>query len=194
MASRGIDYGLGRTNIDKATGIRYGVISVHAITQAWYDSAEADYGSPTCPKCQREADEPSAFGDTFKDGRPDDYTDEPYESDDYVCVECRHFFGSESAFGDEPLGWYLKDAEYEAVDCLDSDVMVIRSPFYTFGPYCSPCVPGGITLYDDERALEYDAETGNKAYCFGHDWFDEGKAPYRVYRVEDDSEVLPEAR
>ena len=27
----GIDYGLGRSNIDKATGIRYGVISQHSV-------------------------------------------------------------------------------------------------------------------------------------------------------------------
>jgi hypothetical protein len=45
----GIDYGLGRANVDHETGIRYGVISQHTVGQAWYDSAEAEYGEPHCP-------------------------------------------------------------------------------------------------------------------------------------------------
>mgnify|MGYP001585451342 CR=1 FL=1 len=49
--SAGIDYGLGCTNIDVETGIRYGCISIHSVTQAWDYSAESDYGEPTCPKC-----------------------------------------------------------------------------------------------------------------------------------------------
>jgi len=26
--------------------------------------------------------------------------------------------------------------------------------------------------------------TPNACYCFGHDWFEDGKAPYPVYSVE----------
>lgn len=29
-----------------------------------------------------------------------------------------------------------------------------------------------------------------KAYCLGHEWFESGKAPYRVFRVSDNSEVF----
>lgn len=47
----GIDYGLGTTNIDLETGIRYGVISQNEVLQAWADDAEADYGDPTCGHC-----------------------------------------------------------------------------------------------------------------------------------------------
>jgi hypothetical protein len=50
----GIDYGNGKTNIDTATGIRFGVISMHDICQAWSDSAEGDYGKPTCGECGNE--------------------------------------------------------------------------------------------------------------------------------------------
>jgi hypothetical protein len=35
-------------------------------------------------------------------------------------------------------------------------------------------------------------ENGAKAYCFGHDWFENGVAPYPVYRVVDDAAVEPE--
>lgn len=38
--SKGIDYGMGQSNVDKSTGIRYGVISVNECVQSWYDSAE----------------------------------------------------------------------------------------------------------------------------------------------------------
>ena len=40
----GIDYGHGLTNTDHETGIRYGVISIHSVLQAWADSSEPDYG------------------------------------------------------------------------------------------------------------------------------------------------------
>jgi hypothetical protein len=178
--SVGIDYGLGQTNIDTRTRIRYGVISQHSVGQAWYDSAEADYGPATCPQCGNEAT------DDLTDAY-DDETGEAYENDgrDYACHTCKRTFWSDEAFGDEPTGWSLDDGEYKAIDCLDSEIMIISSPYYTFAPFCSPCVPGAGNL-DSAR------EDGVKSYCFGHEWFDDGKAPYRVFRVEDDTEVLPE--
>jgi hypothetical protein len=62
--------------------------------------------------------------------------------------------------------------------------MVLRSPYYTRGNFCSPCVPGGVSL-------ESDNPDGAKAYCLGHDWFENGVAPYTGYMVADDS-VVPE--
>lgn len=181
MAYAGIDYGLGVTNIDKATGIRYGVIAQNAVEQAWYDSAEADYGKPTCGECGNEAIEASAV--------PEDEQDSDwYEGKDYACLTCKRSFWSDDAYSEEPLGWSYDSDGYMLVDCLDSDIMVIKSPYYTFGPFCSPCVPGGISLPDDTDDPATD-DTGNKAYCLGHDWFEGDKAPYRVFRVSDDSEV-----
>ena len=48
--SAGIDYGMGTVNVDRTNGIRYGVISQHSVVQAWADSAESEYGEPTCPE------------------------------------------------------------------------------------------------------------------------------------------------
>ncbi len=78
-----INFGWETANIDHKTGIRYGVISMHDVTQAWAETAEPDYG-----ECSDEA--------------------------------------IEHGFMDEPLGWYVDDDEYKAIDCLDSDIMVIR--------------------------------------------------------------------
>ena len=185
--SKGIDYGGGITNIDKKTGIRFGVIHQNEVLQAWADSSEAEYGPPTCPKCGNEADKLDAFGDSFKDGIPDDYTTEKYECDEFVCVDCKHVFGSESAYGDEPLGFYLKDNEYEAQQDSCGDIFITKSPYYTRAEFCSPCAPGACYIINSR-------EDGDKAYCFGHDFFDFGKAPYPVYAVKDDSVVLPEKK
>jgi hypothetical protein len=56
----GIDYGLGTTNVDTATGIRYGVIHQGEILQAWADSSEPYYA----PGADEDA-EPVAF--TYED-------------------------------------------------------------------------------------------------------------------------------
>lgn len=126
-----IDYGMGTTNIDVKTGIRYGVISQHDVTQAWADSCKPVY--------------------------PDDLSDDDME---YA----------------EPIGWEYNGDGYELTDCLDSDIFVLNSPFYTYARFCSPCVPGAGNLNDHD-------ENGVKTYCLGHDWFDDNKAPYPVYSV-----------
>ena len=159
MANAGIDYGIGRTNIDVITGIRYGVISQHSVSQAWNDSAEPDYGPATCPKCGNAAVE---------------YDDDKHESfsqsrewccTDYACESCELIIDSSEAWGDEPRGWSYTGDGYELTDCLDSDIMVLKSPYYTIGNFCSPCVPGAVSL-------ESDNPDGAKAYCLGHNWFE----------------------
>jgi len=77
----------------------------------------------------------------------------------------------------EPVGWHVSEEGYEIVDCLDNDAMILKSPYYTFARYCSPCVPGAGNLDDADP-------NGVKTYCLGHDWFEDGKAPYPVFRVD----------
>jgi hypothetical protein len=173
--SAGIDYGLGRTNVDRATGIRYGVISMHDIFQAWSEESEADYGEPTCPKCGGDVVESHMINN---DGErwPRLYS---HSVEDYACENCEHYLDSSDVFGEEPYGWYVDDGEYHAINCLDSDVMLLKSPFYTFTQFCSPCVPGAGNLNSSDP-------DGVKTYCFGPDWFEDEKAPYTIYRVADD--------
>jgi hypothetical protein len=145
----GIDYGLGQSNIDRANGIRYGVISQHDVIEAWGD-AEAIY----------------------------------------PCTECDCSEDERDSCEMEPIGWDYRQGGYIAMDCLDSDVIIIKSPFYTFGPFCSPCVPGAVSL---NSARDRDRDSGVAAYCFGHDWFDGGVAPYAVYGVITHRECFPDA-
>jgi hypothetical protein len=199
MAYAGIDYGFGRTNLDGATGIRYGVISQHSLASWFYDSFEPVYGPATCPRCGNE-NAVSAVGDDSEVNAEDfggnvecdDYEDSP-GCHDYACHACRYVFDSSEAYGDEPAGHELKEDGYHAIDCLDSDVMLIKSPFYTFGPFCSPCVPGAVSLpHDEDEPATHGPDSGLvRAYCFGHDWFNGGRAPYRVFSVDTNEEVFP---
>lgn len=175
--SVGIDYGLGQTNIDKANGIRFGVISQHSITEAWCERSEPDYGLPHCPKCGNEAKSLTGNEELDYSLIMNEYAQASHECADYVCESCEYVFGSESAFPDEPNGHYYKDEEYTLTDCLDSDVMVIRSPYWTYASFCSPCVPGAGNLNSA-------SENGVKTYCLGSEWFDDDKAPYPIYSVE----------
>lgn len=173
---QGIDYGLGRTNIDHATGIRYGCISQHSVEQAWTDSSEADSGEPTCPKCGADAVE-------YDSAKHDGWRPSNNSSPDYACETCQYVFD-----GDEPQGYVLDDGEYVARDCLDSDILIIKSPYYTYAPFCSPCVPGAGNLDAAGDLIVAGLKNYPRVYCFGHEWF-EGKAPYRVFRVSDNTEV-----
>lgn len=160
----GIDYGLGRSNVDDETGIRYGVIDRSEVLQAWCDSTEANY-IYTCPYC----------GHELKKGM---YAKK--------CGSCHKKIDPDRDFDMlEPVSYFIDDGEYKAeCDSDGGDIFITKSPFYTKCQFCSPCAPGAGYLMNPMK-------NGIKAYCFGHDFFDSGKAPYRVYRVDDDSEVMP---
>ncbi len=172
----GTDYGNRTSNIDKETGIRYGVISQHTVGEFWYSDAEADYGKPTCPECGGEVLESS-----------DEKVPEEDSCDkDYYCPQCKTSFYSDSCFCDEPIGWSYEDDKYTLTDCLDNDIFVLKSPYFTYAQFCSPCVPGGCNLDSPLNIQEIKDENyrQNKAYCLGPEWFEKEIAPYPVYSVE----------
>jgi hypothetical protein len=71
---------------------------------------------------------------------------------------------------------YDKDG-YKIESAFDNtELFVTKSPFYTFTQFCSPCAPGAGNL-------DNYCEDGARTYCLGHDWFEDGKAPYPVYSV-----------
>jgi hypothetical protein len=78
----------------------------------------------------------------------------------------------------DPVSFDLDDGEYKASQNFDDcDIFIVKSPYYTVCQFCSPCAPGAGYIMNS-------CEDGVRAYCFGHDWFDDGKAPYPVYSVE----------
>lgn len=171
----GIDYGMGLSNIDSETGIRFGVISQNEILQAWSDASEPDYGEPACPKCG---------------GSVVDYDDETHgdylagrdeggyrSCADHACEQCEVYWESSEVYGDEPVGWVLDDGEYKASCGSDGDIFILSSPYFTRCGFCSPCAPGAGYLTDSGDDC--------RAYCFGSDWFDsENPCPYPIWRVD----------
>jgi len=80
----------------------------------------------------------------------------------------------------EPLSFYIDNDEITAEQTADDpDIFILKSKYFTYCQYCSPCAPGAGYLENYT-----DKDIGIKAYCFGHDWFEDEKAPYPVYDIE----------
>ena len=176
---RGIDYGMGKTNVCPKTGIRYGVIPMNRLAEYAYEDFEADYGKPHCPKCGNEAADYNDY-----EGETDDWGHAVCECDDYICPDCEYVFGCESAYGDEPVDTLLDQDGYLASLDEHGDVFIIKSPYYTHAQFCSPCAPGAGYCLNT-------CEDGVKTYCMGRDWFEGEVAPYPVYSVKTGELVSP---
>ena len=86
---------------------------------------------------------------------------------------------------DNPDFEYKSDG-YIIINCLSYDLMIIKSPFYTFAPECSPCVPCAGNIDDINPNRQY----SKKTYCLGKDFYDEENEPtYKIYNVSDNKEV-----
>ena len=171
MTYTGIDYGMGRTNVDQTNGIRFGVISMHSIVPEALDDFENDYGTPHCPKCGNDVK-----SETGRDGAEDWDHYHTHGCNDFVCETCEHWLDSSDVYSEESLGMSYEQDGYQISDCLNSDLIITKSPFYTFAQFCSPCVPGAGNI-------DNPMEDGVKTYCLGDDWFENGKAPYPVYSM-----------
>jgi hypothetical protein len=191
----GIDYGRGLTNIDTETGIRYGVISQNEVLQAWADSSEAIYPW-TCGYCGN------------------DLTSEPWEYPAH-CDHCNRELTEDDFDMQEPAGFeYNQDGYICHQSADDTDIFVIKSPYYTYAQFCSPCAPGAGYLMNPFRFNVFDGYGENKpllsfphtsktykqaaenagypkVYCFDASWFDDNKAPYPVFSVETGEIVNP---
>lgn len=170
--SRGIDYGMGLTNIDRETGIRYGVIPIRALGEWAHESFEGVYPEPSCPNCGGEVRE--ARDGEMRDGGP--YSMET--AAEYWCDECAEGWADWQVQPESPTHHECTELGYEATFGEDGDIFITKSPWKTKAAFCSPCAPGACYLTSP-------AEDGEWAYCFGPEWFDEGQEmPYVAVRVE----------
>jgi len=169
--SAGIDYGMGLANIDRETGIRFGLISQHSIMPEALAELEPIYVR-ACPKC----------GEEISDDAPTVYT--RGKGGRIECPACSYWIPEDELTGDDPQGYTYTEDGYHLSSGTDGfGIFVEKSPFYTFARFCSPCAPGAGNLDSHDP-------DGVKTYCLGVDWFDsDSPCPYPVYNVSDDSLV-----
>lgn len=176
MAYSGIDYGMGQTNIDHETGIRYGVLSGHALaSHAWdtiySEATDLDYAEAV-ENAKREL--AHAIKSVLEE-----------YSANFNATELASDIIDDLDFNLESGGdsrRFLYDKERETFNVLsDGDVMVTNSEYYTWCAFCSPCAPGAGYLGSDGNV---------KTYCLGPQWFNgDNPMPYVCYRVSDDTPV-----
>lgn len=173
MRGSGTDYGHGITNINTRTGIRYGVIKAYHVDY-WADSSEPVYPNPEEGKCLH-CNTVQGVACTKNWG-------------DWVqCVVCGEEFELNGSYID-PMEFTYDGEGLQASQLADDpDIFVLLSPYYTKAAFCSPCAPGAIYLLDS-------CDAGERGYCFGHDWFESGVAPYPVYSVETGELIPPPER
>ncbi len=161
-----IDWGRGTVNVAE-NGFRFGIIPHHAVGASWYEESQGVYPQG-CPKCG------SADFEENEDG-------------ELCCQDCEYTGEADEFWAEEARSFNYSDQEYLITQDAESpDIWVMKSPYYTVTEFCSPCAPGAGYLMDshDEGPCE--------ALCLGHEWFEEGQAPYRVFSVETREEVFPE--
>lgn len=143
MGYIGIDYGMGKSNINLETGIRYGVIPMHATFNCG-DFMEA------------------VWADIDHEDDCETMLDELKNSDLCTC-------GANDA--ESVILGYRYDCEgyHLSQNGEDGDIFVLESPYYTLACFCSPCAPGAGYLlnYHPEApkayCLGHDFFEGDKA-------------------------------
>jgi hypothetical protein len=171
MSNPGFDYGLGTTNIDPETGIRYGVIPMNALCGHAMDSFEPQYGEPTCPKCGGEVVE-------HNEERHSGYKVFYFDCRDFACESCGKVFSSEEVYPEEPICWTCEEGGYKLFVNEHNNVWILKSEYYTVCGFCSPVAPGAGYLLSP-------CGDGPRAFCLSHDFFEHGEAPYPVYLIGD---------
>ena len=188
MSYAGIDYGHGMSNIDKETGIRYGVIHQNHISPDAYEDIinngiDVDFeGFKKEVKDQLETSIASALeelglyrsGSKYNNNDPEAMAEEIVDN-----LEWDNYEGT----GDCTRYEYEQDG-YHIQTCSDGDMFILKSPYYSKSQYCSPCAPGAGYLNNP-------CKDGPKTFCLLDDWFDEyQKCPYPIWRVDNDELVF----
>lgn len=166
----GIDYGLGQTNRDHVTGIRFGIISQHdlsgdAVNDIYTGGDDIGFENMR----QQAKDELAAAIESAIENYGKLNAEEAAEDllDNIEWHDC-----------DESGPYEYSGEGYHLRTTSDNELWVLKSPFYTHAQFCSPCAPGAGHLGNP-------CPNGPMTYCLGPDWFEDGEAPYPIYKVED---------
>lgn len=153
-------------NINLETGIRFGVIYPNYVDN-WYEWSDAVVDDK-CPHCQ---------GSDF------DITDSV--NGIYICEGCKKTFMEDESEEFTVVGREYITERYKAIQLEEGENIVVeKSPYFTYSRLCSPCYPNAGDLASG-IAIVVDESSGYKTYCFGHTWYENGIAPFPIYKVSD---------
>lgn len=185
-------------NFDETTGIRYGVISPHSISPFALDDI---YQKGTDPYYEEMCREVRVYAGEIAGNSPFPISEDLQDKIADLIIEDR------GEMWENPDGQMdYSDMEYSLHVSGDNfGIFVMKSPYYTYCRGCSPCAPGAgdldspVDMPDlaNKDMIRYIDQFGTahkiaeKTLCLGPDWFENEKAPYRVFRVDNDEEVLP---
>ncbi len=169
---------MGRTNVDMDNGIRYGFIPANDLASHAWDTIMND---------GEDLDYTEAI-ENLKDelARTIKSTVEDYDPR-FDCKQAAEDIVDAMEFILESSGdctrYKYENKGLEFSTLSDGDLVVIKSPYFTYCGHCSPCAPGGGYLKSGGSV---------KTYCLGPEWFDENSPiPYVCYRVSDGSPLSP---
>jgi hypothetical protein len=174
-------------NFDEKSGIRYGVISPHAISPYALDDV---YQNGTDPHYKAMCDELRVFAGDMAGQSPYPISEDLQEKIADLLIED---IGENFENPDGQMDY--SDKEYDLHVSEDNfGIFVMRSPYYTYCRGCSPCAPGAGDLNSPTEITNEDDGTvdsmGKMTLCLDSSWFENNKAPYRVFRVDNDQEVI----
>ena len=195
----GIDYG-NLKEINSQNGFRYGVISQHSISPDALDDIWRN-GKDMAWEAALEA-EIEAAKERARQNAAGNAEDAEEIDEDQISQDLADNWQSDNGLSD-----YLYERDgYKVTGCLQNDLFVLQSPFYTYAQFCSPCVPGAGNLDSyfspanpiaecDAKAMLFQEEAKDngfpRVFCLGHDWFESGRAPYMVFDLKTGKEVKP---
>ena len=172
--SAGIDYGMGQSNRDIQTGIRYGVISPHSVSPEALDEIYMQGDNLTHAAVRddikRVAD---ALADILRDCVSERYRQDIIDTTADAIIESANDSGHLDGDGDDT---YRYDRDGYVIEASSLGLFVTKSPYKTRARFCSPCAPGAGDLDSPDA-------DGVETYCLGADWFEDGEAPYPIENV-----------
>lgn len=198
-------------NFDEKTGIRYGVISPQSIS-SW--SMDEIYQNGTDPYYENMKKEINDLVDEMISNTNWAISDDAIAGiKDLIMDDLNEGYENPDGAMD------YSDNDYDLHVSGDNfGIFVMRSPYYTYCRDCSPCAPGagdldypiGVFPVNGDLNLTVDKESyeafliagdprcyrSGKTLCLGPEWFDtedeqySRKIPYRVFRVDNDQEVV----
>ena len=175
------------SNYDEKTGIAYGVISPNAINQ---DVLNDLYNDGIDPHYENARQEILTAVSDFAGNSGLVISDEMQLQISDLLIDdlSDHYQGNDDGQID------YSDKDYTLHISGDNfGIFVMKSPFYTYCRKCSPCAPGAGDLNNPLDIEEIEVlDNYDRAYCLDKSYFDDEyqKIPYRVFRVDNDEEVI----